>query len=158
MSSAKPFLQVVHEWAQVFHHRGMRDMKRFMDETGLSPSQVSALFRLHFGGKCGNSEIAEHTGITDPAASQMVDRLVQRGLVERAENPDDRRVKQLAITDAGRALVLKSVEMRQQWIERLTGELDEAQQAAIGAALELLVEAAQRLDAQDGLTQAPPNR
>jgi DNA-binding MarR family transcriptional regulator len=134
----------------------MRDMKRFMDDTGLSPTQVSALFRLHFGGKCGNSELAGHTGITDPAASQMVDRLVQRGLVERAEDPEDRRVKQLAITEAGRELVLKSVEMRQQWIEQLTGELDQEKQDAIGAALNILVEAALRLDAQDGKTHSPP--
>lgn len=41
--------------------------------------------------------------LSQPALSRMVDRLVDRGLVERCEDAGDRRVVRLALTDAGRA-------------------------------------------------------
>jgi DNA-binding MarR family transcriptional regulator len=40
--------------------------------------------------------------LSQPALSRMVDRLVERGLVERCEEPRDRRVVRLTLTDAGR--------------------------------------------------------
>jgi DNA-binding MarR family transcriptional regulator len=40
--------------------------------------------------------------LSQPALSRMVDRLVERGLVERCEDDGDRRVVRLALTDAGR--------------------------------------------------------
>jgi DNA-binding MarR family transcriptional regulator len=41
--------------------------------------------------------------LSQPALSRMVDRLVERGLVERCEDAGDKRVVRLALTDAGRA-------------------------------------------------------
>jgi DNA-binding MarR family transcriptional regulator len=41
--------------------------------------------------------------LSQPALSRMVDRLVERGLVERCEDAGDRRVVRLALTEAGRA-------------------------------------------------------
>lgn len=40
--------------------------------------------------------------LSQPALSRMVDRLVERGLVERREDAGDRRAVRLALTDAGR--------------------------------------------------------
>lgn len=41
--------------------------------------------------------------LSQPALSRMVDRLVERGLVERCPDGDDKRVVRLTLTDAGRA-------------------------------------------------------
>jgi DNA-binding MarR family transcriptional regulator len=41
--------------------------------------------------------------LSQPALSRMVDRLVERGLVERCADDGDRRVVRLALTDAGRS-------------------------------------------------------
>ena len=41
--------------------------------------------------------------LSQPALSRMVDRLVDRGLVERCVDPGDRRVVRLALTETGRA-------------------------------------------------------
>ena len=41
--------------------------------------------------------------LSQPALSRMVDRLVERGLVERCADTGDRRVVRLTLTDAGRA-------------------------------------------------------
>lgn len=125
-------------------HRSMRDFKRFMDATGLSFSQINILMRLFHGGCAGVSEIGDQLGVTNAAASQAVDRLVQLGLIERTEDPEDRRAKRLALTQKGRTLIEKGVEVRSQWIEGLTDALTPEQQNMIISALTLLTEAARK--------------
>jgi len=125
-------------------HRSMRDIKRFMEETGLSFSHVNILMRLFHGGMSGVSEIGEQLGITNPAASQTVDRLVQMGMIRRTEDPLDRRAKRLELTLEGRALIEKGVDLRSQWIETLTDNLSAGEQELITSALTLLTEAARK--------------
>jgi len=141
MSPTKAVLtEVIREWSEVFMHRSMRDFKRFMNATGLSFSQISILMRLVHGGNAGVTEIGGQLGVTNAAASQAVDRLVQLGLIERTEDPKDRRAKRLALTQKGRALVEKGVRARSQWIESLTDALTPEQQNVIVSALTLLTE------------------
>ncbi len=144
--TSKLFSEVLYDWVDVFMHRSFRDFKRFMEENDLSPTQVHALMRLHHGKECGVSEIATHLGITNAAASQMVDRLVKAGLMYRMEEPLDRRVKTLSLTPAGRDLVERSVDARKCWMESLTEELSSDQQENIAQALIMLTEAARRLE------------
>ncbi|GAB3060070.1 MarR family winged helix-turn-helix transcriptional regulator [Sediminivirga luteola] len=47
-------------------------------------------------------ELHQHVLLSQPALSRMVDRLVQRGLVDREPDPDDRRATRLSLTEAGR--------------------------------------------------------
>ena len=126
--------------------RSGRDFRGFMEETGLSFSQLNILMRLFHGGRCGVSEIGERLGITNAAASQSIDRLVNMGLIKRSEDPADRRAKQLALTQAGQALIEKGVEVRSQWVEGLTEALTSAQQDMIITALTLLTEAARKTE------------
>ena len=146
MLSAKSFSAILQEWAEVSMHRSARNFKRFMDDTGLSPSQVNTLMRLHHGGPCGISDVGEHTGISNAAASQMVDRLVQMGLVERTEAQDDRRAKQLSLTPDGHALFQQAFHAQLAWMEALTGALTGEQQETIASALSVLTDAARRLE------------
>ena len=145
MSPTKVVLtEVIREWSEVFMHRSMREFKRFMDDTSLSFSQINILMRLAHGGSAGVSEIGEKLGVTNAAASQAVDRLVQLGLIERTEDPEDRRAKRLVLTKKGRELIEKGIEARSKWIEGLTDDLIPEQQNMIISALTLLTEAARR--------------
>jgi DNA-binding MarR family transcriptional regulator len=144
MSPTKVLTEVIREWSEVFMQRSMRDFKRFMDRTGLSFSQINILMRLVHGGSTGVSEIGEQLGVTNAAASQAVERLVQLGLIERTEDPEDRRAKRLALTQKGCALIEESVEARSKWIEGLTDALTPEQQNMIISALTLLTEAARK--------------
>jgi len=142
MSPTKVLTEVLREWSEVFMHRSMRDFKRFMDATGLSFSQINILMRLVHGGSIGVSDIGDKMGITNAAASQAVERLVQLGLIERTEDPEDRRAKRLALTQKGHFLTEKGVEARIKWIEDLTLALTWEQQNMIISALTLLTEVA----------------
>jgi len=146
MSPTKVFTEVIREWSEVFMQRSMRDFKRFMDATGLSFSQINILMRLVHRGSTGVSEMGEQMGVTNAAASQAVDRLVQLGLIERTEDPEDRRAKRLALTHKGRTLIEKGVEARSKWIEGLTDALTSEQQNMIISALTVLAEAAHKTD------------
>lgn len=142
MSQTKAFPEVIREWSEVFMQRSMRDFRRFMTETGLSFSQITILMRLFHGGKIGVSEIGGQLGVTNAAASQAVDRMVQLELVERSEDPEDRRAKKLVLTPKGRNLIERGIEARSQWVEGLTEALTPEQQGMIISALTLLTAAA----------------
>jgi len=127
-------------------HRSMRDLHQFTRKSGLSMSQLNALFYIYHGGACGVSDMGEHLGVTSAASSQMIDRLVQLDLLQRSEDPLDRRNKSLALTNKGRALIVESIEARRRWLQDLTTTLTPEQQEAIASALTTLTQAAQRLE------------
>jgi DNA-binding MarR family transcriptional regulator len=53
------------------------------------------------------SAVADYAGLSRPATSAMVDKLVRRGLVRRSEGIVDRRERAVALSAKGRALVEK---------------------------------------------------
>jgi len=142
MSPTKVFTEVIREWSEVFMQRSMRDFRKFMEETGLSFSQINILMRLIHAGSTGVSEIGEQLGVSNAAASQAVDRLVVMDLIKRTEDPADRRAKQLALTQKGRTLIESGIAARSRWVEGLTDALTPEQQTMIIAALTLLTSAA----------------
>ncbi len=146
MNSSVQVTTVVREWAEVFMRRSGRDFKRFMDATGLSFSQLNILMRLFHRGHIGVSEVGERMGVTNAAASQAVERLVQMGFVARNEDPIDRRAKRLELTGKGRMLIDEGIEARGKWIEAITKSLTAEQQAMIITSLTLLTQAAQQTD------------
>jgi len=138
--------EVLREWAEVFMHRSARDFKQFMSSTGLSFSQITILMRLVHGGSAQVSEIGEQMGITNAAASQSIDKLVQMGFIERTEDPTDRRAKRLELAPQGRDLIEKGIAARTKWIESITDALTPQQQDSIISALTLLTEAARKME------------
>lgn len=61
--------------------------------------RVLAFLTLHPGASL--SDVADHLGVTRATASTMVDRLVKRGLIDRAEHPQERRHVMLKLTQRG---------------------------------------------------------
>ena len=148
MSTAKQFNTALRDWAEIFMTHSMREWVRFVKSSGLSMPQFSTLMRLYYHGGCGISEISAHLVVTAPAASQMVDRLVQMGLLERGEDPNDRRAKQVTLSAKGRALIEKGIEARNRWSEELTTKLTAEQRGIVVEALTFLTEAASKLDSK----------
>jgi DNA-binding MarR family transcriptional regulator len=146
MPSSQIFTKVLQEWVEVFMHRSFHDFKRFMDEYGLSASQVNTLMRLYHQDVCGVTDIAQSLGISNAASSQLVDKLVGYGLIDRKEDVHDRRVRQITLTQQGRELIRAGMTAWRAWMEDLTTTLSKEDQAAITAALKLLTEASRRLE------------
>lgn len=124
----------------------MRNFLRYARESGLSMSHFGAIFHIHRIGSCGVTEVGEHLGVTSAAASQMLDRLVSQGLIERKEDPEDRRVKRIELTDEGQHVYERGIQARQSWMEDLATSLSEAERQAIASALETMTAQLKKLD------------
>ena len=69
-----------------------------MNEASVTLHQLLMLNLLAQRGACTLSEVAHELNMSQSASSQMIDRLVQLGLVARGEDPRDRRQKRLEAT------------------------------------------------------------
>jgi DNA-binding MarR family transcriptional regulator len=105
--------------------------------------------RIHKEGVCGVSNIGEHLGVTNAAASQMINKLVENGLLARSEDPNDRRNRLIALTPAGEALVHDFFHARYAWLQGLSDQLSLERQETIIKAIHNLNEAAERLEPVD---------
>lgn len=74
-------------------------------ELDLTIAQVKALFTLGTHGPITVGRAARELGIGKPSASILIDRLVHVGLVDRQEDPDDRRRAIIRLTPQGEDLV-----------------------------------------------------
>jgi len=70
-----------------------------------------------------------------PAASRMVDDLVRRGLVERKEDPEDRRMKRVRLADTGRSVIRRVSAARLSSLEQFTQNLKPDEREALSHAL-----------------------
>lgn len=146
MTNSLQFTQSIRAWMDVFMNRSMRGWHLFAKSTGLSMPQFSVLMQLHHKGACGMSDISERFEITPAAASQLVDKLVQSGLVQREEDPSDRRAKLLNLTEKGEELVQQGHAERYRWVEELGKKLTAEERAQVSEALDLLTRAAEELE------------
>jgi DNA-binding MarR family transcriptional regulator len=71
-------------------------------QEGLTVPQFRALIFVSNHKEASLSSMADHVGLSLPAASRMVDLLVRRELVRRRQHPHDRRCIRLALTPRGR--------------------------------------------------------
>jgi DNA-binding MarR family transcriptional regulator len=67
----------------------------------MTMSQMRALMVVAYRPGCTMSELASRLGIGVSAATGLVDRLVERGVLEREADPDDRRVVRVRMSPAG---------------------------------------------------------
>ena len=146
MTNPLPIYQSLREWMDVFMHRSMRGWMHFARSSGLSMPQSSILMQLQHRGSCGMSVISERFDITAAAASQLVDKLVQAGYIERDEDPNDRRAKLLRLTESGETLINQGIEERHRWMNDLVNHLSEKEKSKVSEALGILTEAAQQFE------------
>ena len=84
--------------------RRLRERTRAaLEPWNVSPSQSRAIGVLSRHGEMQLSALAEHLRIAPRSATEVVDDLQQRGLVERTPDPGDRRATLLHLTTAGTA-------------------------------------------------------
>lgn len=87
---------VTQDWRQ--------EVDRQLRPLGLSQATWRTLVHLRrLGDGLTQSRLAASIGIEGPSLVRLLDQLEESGLVERRASPEDRRCKQLFLTDKGRA-------------------------------------------------------
>ncbi|MGB2965217.1 MAG: MarR family transcriptional regulator [Anaerolineales bacterium] len=146
MSKTDPFKSTFQEWLELFMHRSMRRFIHYARKSGLSMSMIGALFHLHNRESAGVTDLGEHLGVTSAASSQMLERLVQQGLIQRTEDPDDRRVKQIVLTKKGCQVLEEGTHARQGWLDELSENLSAEEKEQIATALDIMINKANQLE------------
>ncbi|MEU3051110.1 MULTISPECIES: MarR family transcriptional regulator [unclassified Streptomyces] len=83
------------------HHRLRRLGDEKLSGTGLRVRHYGPLAILADHGPCPQQRLATELAITGPATSQLVDELVDGGMVHRGRDPHDRRRHALELTELG---------------------------------------------------------
>lgn len=116
---------------------------------GITVEQFQILRRIHAGVDLV-SKLAEARQISRAGASRVVDGLAQRGLVERRQNPDDRREIYLSLSAEGEALMNRVYDQTRDWMAQYLSALDLDALANLNRALSDLKFAFEQASGQEG--------
>ncbi|WP_062302113.1 MarR family winged helix-turn-helix transcriptional regulator [Demequina subtropica] len=131
--------------------RSMRDHSRTLVAEALTPVQFHLLVFLHGSSGVPTAEAAEVLGVKPNIASGVVQRLVDRGWIERGASPDDARVRLLSLTASGVALVDEVTREAERGFVAHLAALSDAQIGQLREILATIVaDGAARVDGRDG--------
>jgi len=132
----------IHTIAQLYPRlmRAMGHLRGAVDETmDLTYNQYKALLSLSDMGPCTLNALSRELGVATSSASQMVDRLVAMGLVERTAADGDRRSIVLKSSSEGEKLLEKVKEEILRRYQDLFRHLGTVEQNNLAGAIHTLV-------------------
>jgi DNA-binding MarR family transcriptional regulator len=112
------------------------------DQLGISQPQLRILFRVRARPGIDLRSLAADLEISPSAASQQVERLVERGLISRAADSDDRRRLSLELTDLGRDATRAMSEATHGYLIEVLSEFSDDELAELHRLLEKVMESA----------------
>jgi DNA-binding MarR family transcriptional regulator len=114
---------------------------RMIDESGLTFSQMKVLVELEAAEEDARTvtALSEELGISAASASRAAEGLVRKKLATRVEDPDDRRVRRLALTAKGRDLADRIISARLAGLAEFTDSLEPDERQKLEAALDALL-------------------
>jgi DNA-binding MarR family transcriptional regulator len=116
---------------------GDPEFLREVSDLELTFTQFKALMLVaHEPVELSVKDVSDRLGISFPAASRAVEPLVKRGIVERAEDPLDRRVKRVRTTKDGDRLVERLIATRIKSFEQMLDGFSVTERRKLGDALD----------------------
>jgi DNA-binding MarR family transcriptional regulator len=122
---------------------------KLMNDASVTLPQVLLISRVERRGSASLSDLAEGSTASAAALSQMIERLVQQGMLDRAEDPIDRRRKAIRATARARALLRQLEAARSADYELGLASLSGRLRTQLAATLELAVAEVERARAGD---------
>lgn len=98
-----PTARVGHLLRRAYQIAQEHSTRAFADQD-LTPRQAGAVWQLHQMGPLSQRELGDAIGMDAPNVHGLVQRLLKRGVVSRAQDATDPRRKLLSLTPAGKAL------------------------------------------------------
>lgn len=102
---------------------------------GLSMAQLHVLNLVESHGEMAMSRLADMLDVSLSNATGLIDRVEERGFVERLRVPTDRRIVLVRLTPAGRQVLDEIEVVREQILRRVLDELDPTQLAGVASAM-----------------------
>ncbi len=105
---------------------------------GISMAQLHILYTLQRTGEMTMSRLAEVLNVSLSNATGLIDRIEERGFVERTRVPEDRRVVLIRVTDAGRRMLDEVDAISDELLRSVFDRIGRSQIAGVGRALAAL--------------------
>ncbi len=118
--------------------QALRAQMRSRRGADLSVPQFRTLAFIGRRPSCSLSDVAQHVGTSLPSMSKLIDGLVERSLVGRIPESDDRRRVELTLTGEGEVLLAVVRDGTQTFLAGLFAEVTARERATIVEAMELL--------------------
>jgi DNA-binding MarR family transcriptional regulator len=125
-------------------------------EVDLTMSQAKALYAVFAADRPRMSDLAHALGISLSAASEVVDRLVDLGLVDRAADPADRRHVILTTTPRAALVIERFRELGVAQLRRLLDRVEDRELEVVGRAIDILDRAAGAAVSEPNEAGSPP--
>ena len=109
----------------------------------LTVAQLKSLFFIDSNGVTNSRSLASALGVTPSNMTGIIDRLAKQGLVSRQENPEDRRILLLQVTDKGRDTLVKLKESKTSHMSEVLACIDTEELSILAWGLSSLVKAAE---------------
>lgn len=106
-----------------------------MVKAGVSMTAMHVMWLLEHHGDLHMGQLAELLDVSMSNVTGIVDRMAERGLVERVRVPDDRRVVGVRLTPGGVQAIETMEAIKQDRLRAVLGHLDAAQRARVAAAI-----------------------
>jgi DNA-binding MarR family transcriptional regulator len=127
------------ELMALLHSRMAGDTLQIMAETHITLPQMVTLHILHESGAKSVSAVSTMLNLSPSTTSHLIDRLFERGLVTRDEDPTDRRQKSVDITPAGVQLIERIAAARSVQIAAGLGLVEPQLQSQLSALIDLII-------------------
>ena len=118
-------------------------------DLNLTIGQLKSLFFIGFEGSTNVSRLAEALGVTPPNITGIVDRLVEQGLVSRQENPENRRMTLLKLTEKGNQTLNKLRINELSHISTILNKLTVEELSALVQGLSALVRVTKQIEGEE---------
>jgi DNA-binding MarR family transcriptional regulator len=115
-------------------------------QTGLPGAQLWLLAEVNAEPGVRAGELARKMALHQSTASNLIERLVARGLVERLREPSDARIVRLGLTAAGERLLARAPEPARGLLPQVLQDLDAAALQRLAAGLDEVIVRVRALD------------
>ena len=102
---------------------------------GISMTQLHVMHLLDHHGEMPMSRLAEMLDVSLSNGTGLIDRVEERGFVERIRVPSDRRMVMVRLTPAGRQMLDEIETIREQILRRVLDKLDTRQLTGVATAM-----------------------
>ncbi len=126
-----------------------RGAEKNLTRSGISVAELQILRVLREEGSSPMNRFSAETMLSQPTITGVVDKLEQRGLVERVRSREDRREVLIAITAAGNDSFVKGMDLHREFVARVFSVLEDDEADAVATLLKKLA------DASDAFASAP---
>lgn len=107
-----------------FHNMYLHDE---LNETKVNFGEFPFIITLYYKDHISQKNLADEFNISEGSVARAMRKLEDKNLIKRAENPDNRREKIITLTDEGRSITGKILDLDNIWEKEMFKQLSESE-------------------------------